>query len=206
MCISGSEYVVYAPSPEGAILHRYNHEGDLIDSFGEPFGEPPGHPVQRHLSRIGHIACVDDTVFVITEQLPVVRAYRQDGHLPWTDTLPNFVQPFVQTDVEGQAPGTFAIGAPPGTTDGLDYNLRLRTVGGELVLAQSVRTPDATTQEPDPRDIVTTCLIGVADGTCSERSTGNPQVLAISEGVGVVLEEDIYPIVKAVDIDWGTPE
>lgn len=99
LCVLGHRRYVVLPD-EKAVIHEVGRDGSGVRSFGEP--EPldreterelSAHvPVLRALSNRGPLHCDSnsDTVLLLSERLPLVRAFSSDGEPLWRMTLEDY--------------------------------------------------------------------------------------------------------------------
>ncbi|MEX2531067.1 MAG: hypothetical protein WD960_09875 [Gemmatimonadota bacterium] len=207
-CFLGDRIYVYGLSSEiergtahTHVVHELTREGERLRSFGELFGEPAGHPVQRALSGWGRIACSRSsrTLLVASQRTSELRAHRpEDGGLLWSDTLPDFVDVWMNLDPPGFPPGAFSLGEAPG---GSDRNVAFHPLGPDdtWILVQSRRQ---ATGDP-PSETVSSRFIDVTVGVCPTRSQDLPLILAISGRLAVAVEERRFPRVHLIEVSHG---
>lgn len=192
------------PLHESTVLHEFDRTGRLLRSFGRLFGSDrfPSHPVLEYLNDDGSIGCAPGGILMaMSGQLSEVRLYNvaESGRLAtlWIDSIPEFVEVWVQIEEEG---GYYAVGDPG--SEGRDRVASFLRLQDETFLVQSRRLPFASREE-EPREIIESCVVDASIGVCSERSTEFPLILAILGDRAVVSQELVFPSVALVDVEYG---
>ncbi len=95
-CVLSDRY--YLLVPEGDfVIHEIDSEGDAVGAFGEPVADIPPElrrhaPVLTWQQNRGRLYCHADppVIVLLSEQTPLVRAFRPDGREVWRTRLSDY--------------------------------------------------------------------------------------------------------------------
>jgi hypothetical protein len=155
------------------VVHVYDQQGGLVDSFGTPY--MGGGARARMEMSSGAIACDASTrtLVVAFDMVPVVRGYTPDGEEKWTRVVPNFEALSVR---ETTATQSIEYLFSEGPYDLISSLIPLPDTGHVLLQIMTVSREGLDAGRPYDR--MRTHLLSAADGQGALLSEDLPQLYA----------------------------
>jgi hypothetical protein len=151
------DIIVLSGYKNGAWLHLFSvADGARVRSFGDPLRQ--GGPLLQSTLDGSHVLCMRrrQAIVFASQLLGTVRAFRSDGNLLWTRTVPGFREALVR-----ELPtGGVVHESPP---DGYNHIVEMLSVSDTLVVLQTV-TLSQENPSADRASTIRTLLLSASTG------------------------------------------